>query len=94
MKPEEVELTITGTILTIKGEHKAKEEVKQDEYYRRELHYGAFTRSVTLPETADVAKPEATFESGVLTVSFPKVASVEPKRIEIKPKELKARHVG
>jgi HSP20 family protein len=94
VKPEEVELTITGNTLTIKGEHKTKEEVKEGDYYRRELHYGTFTRSVMLPETADVAKPEATFENGVLTVSFPKVATVEPTRIEIKPKELKARHVG
>jgi HSP20 family protein len=94
VKPEEVELTVTGATLTIKGEHKAEEEVKEAHYYRHEMHYGAFTRSVTLPETADVAKPEATFESGILTVSFPKVATVEPKRIEIKPKELKARHVG
>lgn len=94
VKPEEVELTITGATLTIKGEHKAKDEVNDEHYYRREMHYGAFTRSVTLPETADAAKPEATFESGILMVSFPKVVTVEPKRIEIKPKELKTRHVG
>jgi HSP20 family protein len=94
VKPEEVELTITGNTLTLKGERKAKEEVKEDNYYYHEMHYGAFTRSVTLPETVDVKQPEASFENGVLTVSFPKLATVEPKRIEIKPKELKARQVG
>jgi HSP20 family protein len=94
VKLEEVELTISGNTLTIKGERKAKEEVKDEHYYRHEMHYGAFTRAVTLPEMVDVAKPEATFESGVLTVSFPKLKTVEPKRIEIKQTEPKARHVG
>jgi HSP20 family molecular chaperone IbpA len=58
------------------------------------MHYGAFTRVVTLPETVDAKHPEAVFENGVLTVSFPKVVTEEPKRIEIKAKEPKARHVG
>jgi HSP20 family protein len=94
VKPEEVELTASGNTLTIKGEHKAKEEVKEADYYRHEMHYGAFTRTVTLPETVDLKQPEAVFENGVLTVSFPKLTTAEPKRIEIKAKELKAKHVG
>jgi HSP20 family protein len=94
VKPEEVELTTSGNTLTIKGEHKAKEEVKEADYYRHEMHYGVFTRAVTLPETVDVKHPEAVFENGVLTVSFPKLTTAEPKRIEIKAKELKAKHVG
>ncbi len=89
MKPEEVELSITGNTMMIKGERKAKEEVKEENYYRHEMHYGTFTRAVTLPETVDVAKPEATFENGVLMVTFPKVATPAPKRIEIKPIEVK-----
>ena len=94
VKPEEVELTTSGNTLTIKGEHKAKEEVKEANYYRHEMHYGAFTRTLTLPETVDAEHPEAVFENGVLTVSFPKLTTAEPKRIEIKAKELKAKHVG
>jgi HSP20 family protein len=58
------------------------------------MHYGAFTRAVTLPETVDVKQPEAVFENGVLTVSFPKMATAEPKRIAIKATEPKARQVG
>ena len=94
VKPEEVELSISGNTLTIKGERKAKEEVKEEAYYRHEMHYGAFSRAVVLPETVDVAKPEATIENGVLTVSFPTLKGVEPKRIEIKATEPKARQVG
>ena len=94
VKPEEVELSISGNTLTIKGEHKAKEEVKEADYYRHEMRYGAFTRAVTLPATVDTKQAEAVFENGVLTVSFPKVVTEEPKRIAIKASELKARHVG
>jgi HSP20 family protein len=94
VKPEEVELTVTGNTLTIKGERKSKEEVKKENYYRHETHYGAFTRTVPLPEIADMQQPEATFERGVLTVSFPKLKTVEPKRIEIKTSEPKALEVG
>jgi HSP20 family protein len=94
VKPEEVELSITGNTLAIKGERKAKQEVKEEDYYRHEMHYGAFTRTVTLPETVDAAKPDAAFDNGVLTVSFPQLKTVEPKRIEIKKIEPKVRHVG
>ncbi|HEX6290149.1 MAG TPA: Hsp20/alpha crystallin family protein [Herpetosiphonaceae bacterium] len=87
IKPEDVEVTLTGTTLMIKGETRAREEVKEDRYYRREVRYGAFTRSVVLPEVADIEKPEATFADGVLVVTFPKVVAVEPKRLEIKQPE-------
>ncbi|MCZ7575045.1 MAG: Hsp20/alpha crystallin family protein [Ardenticatenaceae bacterium] len=84
VKPEEVSVTVTGNTLTIKGEKHAKEEVKEENYYRREVHYGSFARSLALPATADTEKAEAKFEDGVLTVTFPKVAEAQPKRIEVK----------
>jgi HSP20 family protein len=84
MKPEEIEVTLTGNLLTIKGEHKSKEEVKEEQYYRREVRYGAFKRIVVLPETADVEYPSTEFEDGVLTVSFPRLAKEEPKKLEVK----------
>lgn len=87
MKAEEIEVTLQGHLLTIKGEHKSREEVKEAAYYRREMRYGAFKRDVVLPETADVAHPETEFEAGVLTVVFPKVARVEPKKLEVKVAE-------
>ncbi|MEN9934041.1 MAG: hypothetical protein RLZZ387_620 [Chloroflexota bacterium] len=87
MKPEEVEVTVTGDVLTIKGERRAKEEVKDEHYYYRETHYGAYTRTVTLPETAEKEHPEATCADGVLTVTFPKVTPKETKRVEVKSAE-------
>ena len=87
IKPDEVEVTITGNTLTIKGEHKANEEVKDDKYYRREVRYDTFARTVELPPIADVGNAEATFESGMLTIAFPKTATTEPKKLEIKQPE-------
>ena len=49
VKPEEVDITITGDTLTIKGEAKADEEVKREDYLYQEHRYGVFSRSVTLP---------------------------------------------
>lgn len=86
VKPEEVDITVTGNTLTIKGERRAREEVKEESYYRREVRYGAFSRSVTLPASADTDKAEAEFEAGVLTVTFPKVAEARPKQIAVKKK--------
>lgn len=94
IKPEEVEVTISGNMLTIKGERHAKEEVKEDKYYRREVSYGALTRSVELPLNADADKAEATFEHGMLTIAFPKTTTTGPKKLEIKQPELQAQHVG
>lgn len=84
VKPEEVEVTLTGNTLTIKGERKSKEEVKEENYYRREVRYGSFRRAVTLPETADTAKAEATFEDGMLHITFPRAAETQPQRLEVK----------
>lgn len=84
IKPEEVEVTISGNALTIKGERRAKEEVKEENYYRHEVRYGAFARSVSLPTDVDTSKVEARFEDGVLTVTLPKTAEAQPKRIEVK----------
>ncbi len=86
VKPDEVDITVTGNTLTIKGERRAKEEIREENYYRREMRYGAFSRSVTLPASADTGKAEAEFEAGVLTVTFPKVAEAKPKQIEVKTK--------
>lgn len=87
MKAEEIDVTLAGNLLTIKGEQEAKEEVKEEKYYRREVRYGTFERMVALPETADIEHPTTEFEAGVLTVSFPKLAMAEAKKLEVKEKE-------
>ena len=84
IKPEDVEITITGDTLTIKGETKTEEEIKRENYIRQERRYGTFSRAITLPSHLQTDKAEATFEDGVLTLTVPKAEEVRPKTIEIK----------
>jgi HSP20 family protein len=84
VKPEEVEITVTGHTLTLAGERRRNEEVKEEDYYRHEVHYGAFTRSVELPAIVDPEKVEAAFENGILTITVPKLPEAQPRHIEIK----------
>ena len=82
--PEDVEITLTDNVLTIKGETKADKEDKQENYHLRERHYGSFMRSITLPVTVDADKVEAVNEHGVLTLTLPKSEAVKPKKIAVK----------
>jgi HSP20 family protein len=88
VKPEEVNITITGDTLTIKGEHKEEQEVKQEDYFRKERYYGAFSRSLILPVQVQSDKAEATFENGILTLTLPKAEEVKPKQIKIKARKV------
>ena len=82
--PENVEITLTDNVLTIKGETKGEQEKQQRNYHLRERHFGAFMRSITLPATVNPDKVEATNENGVLTLRLPKSEAVKPKRITVK----------
>jgi HSP20 family protein len=86
VKPENLDISITGDVLTIKGETRMEEEVKQENYHRRERRYGAFNRSVTLPVPVDADQAEARFKDGVLTLTIPKAEEAKPKVIKIKSK--------
>ncbi len=86
IKPEEIEITITGNTLTISGESKEESQVNEKDYIRKEQRYGSFTRSVTLPNGLKADKADATFENGVLTLQVPKSEQVKPKTIKIKSK--------
>ncbi len=85
MGEEDVECTLSGKMLTVKGE---KQEVKEEEkrgYYLKERHYGSFMRNFTLPEDADTDKIEASVSDGVLRVFMPKSEKKQKSRkIEVK----------
>ena len=87
LKPEDVSIDITGETLTIKGETKAEQEIKKEDYLYQERRYGAFYRSVVLPSGLKPDKAEATMEDGVLTLTIPKAEEVKPKKISVKAKE-------
>ncbi|MBP6179838.1 MAG: Hsp20/alpha crystallin family protein [Anaerolineales bacterium] len=84
IKAEEVQINVTGDLLTIKGEVKQKEEVKEKAYHLREQRWGAFERTLALPTDVVADKAKAEFDNGVLVITLPKAEAVKPKTISIK----------
>jgi len=87
VKPEDIEVSVVGDTLTIKGEVKEEKDIKEENYIRKERRYGSFCRSFTLPVSVDADKATAEFENGVLTLTLPKAEEVKPKTIAIKAKK-------
>ena len=83
---KDVEVSISGNVLTLKGEKKKEEEEKDEHHYRAERYYGSFHRTFQLPTNVKAEKIEATFEKGVLKVMLPKVEEAKKKPIEVKVK--------
>ena len=81
---EDVDISVDGNLLTIRGERKREKEVNEKDYYRMERSYGTFSRSFTLPGTVNAEKIEASFEGGVLSVTLPKKEESKPKQIKVK----------
>ena len=86
MKADDVQLNVTGEVLTIKGEIKQKDELKEKAYHLREQRWGSFERSVILPTEVVADKAKADFENGILTITLPKAEEAKPKSISIKAK--------
>jgi HSP20 family protein len=83
IKPEDVQTTVLGDTLTIKGESKADAEQKGQNWLVRERRSGSFQRSVTLGTPINADKASAQFEHGVLTLTLPKSEQARPKQIKL-----------
>jgi HSP20 family protein len=86
LKADDVQISITGDVLTLKGEFKQNHEVKETTYHIKEQRYGSFERSVMLPTDVETDKAKADFENGILTVTLPKAEQVKPRTITVKAK--------
>jgi HSP20 family protein len=85
-KAEEVQINITGDVLTLRGETRQDEDVKEKAYHLREQRWGSFERSIPLPTAVSANKATAEFENGILTITMPKSEEARPKTITIKSK--------
>ena len=85
-KADEVQINVTGDVLTLRGEMKQEEEQKDKAWHIREHRWSSFERSVTLPTDVKADKAAADFENGILTVTLPKAEEVKPKTITVKAK--------
>ncbi len=86
MKPEDVQISVTGDMLSIKGETREQSDTKEKAYHIREQRWGSFERAITLPTSVKSEKAQAEFENGILTVTLPKAEDVKPKMITVKAK--------
>jgi HSP20 family protein len=84
MDKDNIEVNLTDHTLTIKGEKKKEEEVKEENYYRSERSYGSFFRTLELPKDVYADKVKATFKNGVLEVRMPKTEEAKTKEIKVK----------
>lgn len=87
VREEDINVSVVGDALTIRGEKKAGTEVKEEDYYFCEHSYGSFFRSVALPSNVDAKKIDATLEDGVLEVTLPKAPEVKAKRVAVAAKK-------
>ncbi len=85
MKAEDVEVSVQGNTLTIRGEKKENFQDTGKTYYRTERRYGSFHREILLSTDVDPQKIQATCRDGVLTVTLPKSPAAKSRRIEVKP---------
>lgn len=84
IEKDSIEVNLSDHVLTIKGEKKQEEEVKEENYYRSERSYGSFVRTLELPKDVQADKVKATFKNGVLEVRMPKTEQAKARAIKVK----------
>ncbi|HOF42462.1 MAG TPA: Hsp20/alpha crystallin family protein [Candidatus Moranbacteria bacterium] len=84
--PKNVEISVENDVLTISGKTQMKSDIKREDYYRKEIREGSFTRSVILPMQVKGDKAEASYDKGILKIRLPKAEAAKPKKIAIKVK--------
>jgi HSP20 family protein len=83
MRADDVDITMTGQTLTLRGEFKASEDIKQEQYLYRERRFGSFSRTLQLPTRVQGDQAKADFTDGILTLTIPKAEEVKPRQIRI-----------
>lgn len=84
--PKEVSISVTGNQLTIEGERKQEKKEEKKDYFYRELAYGKFSRTMTLPQGVDADKVKANYKNGVLEITMPAPKELTSKKIQIEAK--------
>lgn len=80
---EDLDISITNDMVTIRGERKKDEEVRAEDYFHQECYWGPFSRSIILPMDIDSEGAVASFKNGILTIRLPKAEKVKTRKIKI-----------
>jgi HSP20 family protein len=83
---KDLNISVTGDLLTLRGEVQEEKETEGAQYHVKERRYGSFTRSIALPSAVVPDRAEAQFENGIVTIRLPKAEEVKPKTITVKAK--------
>lgn len=84
--PDKVDISVENDVLTVSGHTEEKKEIKREDYYRKEIREGSFSRSVILPMGVKADQAEAHYEKGILKITLPKAEESKPKKIAVKVK--------
>lgn len=87
IEPKDIDLSVVGDKLIIKGTRRPYEEVREEDYLMKELYYGSFERTITLPEGVVTDKIHATYKNGILEISMPCESAKLPRKISIEIEE-------
>lgn len=85
--PDNVDISITNDMVTIRGKRSKDEKVEAENYYYQELYWGTFSRSIILPVEVDADRAKAGIKNGILTIKLPKIEKVRTKKIKVKLSE-------
>ncbi len=83
VKAEDIDVSVSEDVVTLRGERKEETEVSRENYYVQECYWGSFSRSVILPTSTVAEKAVASLKDGVLTLTIPKVAVEKVKKIKV-----------
>lgn len=84
VRPEDLDISITRDMVTIKGKREEEKIAKDDDYFMRELYWGTFSRSITLPEEIDVDESEAVEKHGLLILKLPKLDKKRQSKLKVR----------
>ena len=90
MTMEDIDISVSDGLLTIKGEKKLEEEVKDEDCYCSERVYGSFRRTLSVPKDLDESNIHATYDNGVLEILLPKVEEKKGRKVKVQAKKVKA----
>ena len=84
VKPEDLEITITRDMITIRGKREEIRTINEENYFSKELYWGSFSRTISLPQEVDPEEVEATEKHGLLTIKLPKIDKGKKKNVKVK----------
>jgi HSP20 family protein len=84
VKPEDIELVIARDMVTIRGKREESRKIEEDNYFAKELYWGAFSRTILLPQEIDPEEAEATEKHGLLTIKLPKIDKEKKTSVKVK----------